>query len=116
MTKQEQRLKNAFASSIAASMSTRCSARNLSPEELRKEFDGIDTDHSGTVSKEEFKNFITSTDVATLDPHDFEVLFSTIDIDGNKEIDFSEFCAFFALIRSDVEKAMREGAVPSTDA
>mmetsp|Transcript_9326 Transcript_9326/g.17798 ORF Transcript_9326/g.17798 Transcript_9326/m.17798 type:complete len:414 (-) Transcript_9326:180-1421(-) len=114
MTKQEKRLKNAFASSIAASMSHRCSARNLSPDELRKEFDGIDADHNGTVSKGEFKNFITSTDVATLDPHDFEVLFSSIDIDGNKEIDFSEFCAFFALIRQDVEKAMRHEAAETS--
>lgn len=80
---REQGLKTSFARAIAATIDTRTSAQNLSHEDLKNEFDSIDIDKSGTISKEELHAFIVNSNVANLSDKDFDVLFATIDIDSN---------------------------------
>ena len=60
-------MKTAFARAVAATIDNRTTAQNLSPEDLKNEFDSIDTDNNGTVSKGELRSFIDNSSVANVD-------------------------------------------------
>lgn len=71
---QEPRLQNAFATSITASIGTQCSAGSLSPDDLQREFESIDKDKNGTISKDKLHDLlINSTEGATLDDRNFHL-------------------------------------------
>lgn len=99
LAQREERIKDAFAQSIARTISHRVKAQDLTPEDLKKEFELVDEDGSGKISKEEFRHFIMGSDKVHLDDRDFDVLYHMIDMNHDGEIDFSEFCAFFNTIR-----------------
>jgi len=111
VNEREQRLKTSFARAVAATINTRATAGDLSPEDLKNEFDSIDTDENGTVSKEELRSFFADSSVVEIDDKDFDVLFASIDLDGNAILDFSEFCSFFAYIRGDFDTAIKSKSV-----
>ena len=71
----------------------------------------MNVDNDGTISKDDFKTFIGSSKVAELDDRDFEVLFRSIDINCDDMVDFPEFCASFAVIRGDYDKAIQRSSV-----
>jgi hypothetical protein len=108
---REQRLRISFARAVAATIDNRTTAQNLSPEDLKNEFDSIDADKDGAVSKDELRTFIANGNVATISDKDFDVLFATIDLDGNASLDFTEFCAFFAYIRGEFDAAVSSKSV-----
>ena len=95
MQKQELRLKQVFATSIAKNIAGGKN-KDLSPAELGNLYNKIDEDGNGTISKDELKLLIEDGDVVKLSSKDYNFLFSAIDIDGNGTVDFAEFCAFFA--------------------
>ena len=62
-------------------------------------FKSIDTDLSGLIDKNEFKGLIESSRIK-FSESDFDLLYKTVDVDGSGEVDFLEFCSFYASIAS----------------
>lgn len=66
----------------------------LSPEELamlRREFNKIDRDGSGDLSRSEFSGFYNAVMGADLSPRELEEYFDKLDADGNGVLSFEEF-------------------------
>lgn len=65
----------------------------LSPKDLDKAMSEMDTDNSGEVQYDEFKNWWESNDQTTEQQQDMELrdLFAMVDIDGSGKIDWNEF-------------------------
>jgi len=95
---REKRVKDAMLKSIAKSLNLTTS-KNLSPNELESMYKEIDADDNGKLSKDEIKGLINDAGVADMSDKDYDVLFSSVDIDGNGTLDFAEFCAFFAYFK-----------------
>jgi len=95
MQKQQQRLKEAFSKAISKHIDGGLKS-DLSPNEVAKLYHTVDSDGNGTISKEELKQLIDENGLGTLSDKDFDVMFSTIDLDGNNNVSFTEFTAFFA--------------------
>jgi len=100
MSKQEKRLKSAFGKAIGQHVKGGIS-NNVTPDELKKTFQKIDVDENGTISKAELKQIMMDSNGADLSDRDFEILYSSIDIDGDGALSFSEYAAFFASIAND---------------
>lgn len=60
-------------------------------ENLKKEFDGIDKDHSGELDLKELKTFM---DLNNLEPQFANLALKLFDKDGNGQISFDEFIEF----------------------
>jgi hypothetical protein len=66
----------------------------LEPEEiamLKEEFDKIDIDGSGDISRDEFSRFYNSVMGTALSPRELEEFFDKLDADGNGTLSFEEF-------------------------
>ncbi|GFH44318.1 hypothetical protein CTEN210_00792 [Chaetoceros tenuissimus] len=98
MAAREKKIKEVFAKSIAARCGIEKDAE-LTSVELEKMFKSIDTDSSGLIDKNEFKDLIESSGIKFSDS-DFDLLYKTVDVDGSGEVDFLEFCSFYASIPS----------------
>ena len=57
-------------------------------QQLKKEFDHIDKDGGGTISKDELKKFLANGKVGEISAKDMESMWSVIDIDDSGEVDF----------------------------
>lgn len=75
-----------------AMMAVAFSMSQTEMEDLRDCFCTIDTDHSGTLTADEFARAMTSV-LPTIRPEDIEGIFENIDQDGNGEISYLEFLA-----------------------
>lgn len=69
--------------------------RELDAGTLLELFNSVDKDRSGTIDKEEFYEFSQSCEYCTIERRDCMAIFSAIDIDGDEELTFPEFSAFF---------------------
>ena len=49
------------------------------------------------------KKLVEEAGVANMSDRDYDILFASIDLDGNGTLDFVEFCAFFASINVEEE-------------
>ena len=88
MNKQKKRYKEHFVRGIARNITIAPSAGMVSAEQLKKEFDHIDKDKGGTISKDELKKFVESGKIGEMDKKDFDAMWSALDADGSGEIDF----------------------------
>eukprot|EP01112_Ceratiomyxa_fruticulosa_P016555 TRINITY_DN5021_c0_g1_i1.p1 TRINITY_DN5021_c0_g1~~TRINITY_DN5021_c0_g1_i1.p1 ORF type:complete len:220 (-),score=55.61 TRINITY_DN5021_c0_g1_i1:69-728(-) len=77
----------------------------LTPEQVKKiraAFDKADTDHSGTLSKQELRSVLEETLARKISDQLFEsylkLQFRATDKDFNKVIDFNEFCSLYSKI------------------
>jgi len=61
-------------------------------EDLRKEFEKIDTDNSGLVDAEELSKALKAASIDITDEQ-IEDIIKEIDVAGNREINYSEFIA-----------------------
>ena len=86
--KQKRCYKKQFVRSIAMNITIADAAGHVNPEQLKKEFDFIDKDKGGTISKDELKNFISSGKIGEISDKDVEVMWRAIDIDNSGEVDF----------------------------
>ena len=111
LARQEQRIRTAVARAVASTMGPRRRAESLTPMDLEKHFDSLDRDGDGYVTKSEVKDFLETSSVAELDDKDFQVLFATLDLNHDDKIDFTEFCAFFAIIRNEYNQAILQKSV-----
>lgn len=89
LKRQEKRYKEHFVRGIAKHINvTPTSGQIMSAEMLKKEFDLIDKDGGGTISKEELKKFLNSGKVGSMDDKDFEAMWTVLDVHNTGEIDF----------------------------
>lgn len=99
MMKQQERLQVAFRKAVSKQISGGLKD-DLSPDQLLKLYKKVDADGNGTISKDELKQLINENGLGDLSDKDFNVMFSTIDLDDNKALSFTEFTAFFASLPS----------------
>jgi len=102
---EKDRLRTLFGAHIITSLGIGkdSPADALSVGALQKEFGAIDVSGDGTISKAEFKDFLTSGKMGEVPDSDFNALFGIIDIDESGEIDFVEFTTFMGQIRAILE-------------
>ena len=114
MQKQQQRLKEAFSKAISKHIDGGLKS-DLSPDEVAKLYHQVDSDGNGTISKEELKQLIDENGLGTLSDKDFDVMFSTIDLDGNNNVTFTEFTAFFASLPQAADNGLSPDAFTDGD-
>ena len=105
---QKRRYKEHFVRGIARNITIAESAGQVSPDQLKKEFDHIDTDGGGTISKDELKKFVESGKIGTISDKDFEALWHAIDIDNSGEVDFVEFLSFLGGCGAEFDTVTKE--------
>ena len=105
---QKRRYKLHLVRGIARNISIVDSAGMVSPDKLKKEFDHLDSDGGGTISKDELKKFVESGKVGTISPNDFEALWLAIDIDDSGEVDFVEFISFLGGCGAEFDTVYKE--------
>ncbi|KAL7548956.1 hypothetical protein ACHAWF_014082, partial [Thalassiosira exigua] len=93
---QKNRYKKRLISAMARNITVMPAAGQLNHEDLKAEFDRIDKDKGGTISKEELWAYITNGHMGTTSEKDFNAMWSVIDLDDSGEVDFVEFIAFLS--------------------
>lgn len=86
----------------------RSQQRRDGKSELKEAFDVFDTDGDGSISKREVERVMKAVGI-TLDDKTLELMVKSVDLDGNGEIDFEEFCKLMsdALPQSKKKKAKK---------
>mmetsp|Transcript_10713 Transcript_10713/g.24045 ORF Transcript_10713/g.24045 Transcript_10713/m.24045 type:complete len:291 (+) Transcript_10713:605-1477(+) len=105
--KRDQRNRIKFATRVAQTMSIRKSARSLTPGMLEKEFNKIDKEHRGQITKEALWEFLNSGKAGEIKEHDFEALWAVMHHDESNSVDFLEFCAYMAQCHDEYNNAAR---------
>mmetsp|Transcript_11344 Transcript_11344/g.23928 ORF Transcript_11344/g.23928 Transcript_11344/m.23928 type:complete len:493 (-) Transcript_11344:54-1532(-) len=109
LKRQEKRYKEHFVRGIAKHINvTPTSGQIMSAEMLKKEFDLIDKDGGGTISKEELKKFLNSGKVGSMDDKDFEAMWTVLDVHNTGEIDFVEFTVFLSSCGEEFDAISKE--------
>ena len=96
INQQKERIAHRFARRVAQTIKIEGSHNMLTAEALKEEFDRIDKDHSGKLDKDELRVFVTSGKIGSISESDFNALWAAIDVDGDGEVNFTEFCSFLA--------------------
>lgn len=102
---QEERNRKTFARGMMRSI-YRPSMRGtikLTADTLTRKFDRIRGEDDSLIEKQELWDYLQE-DGETMSKDDFEVLFSTMDVDGSGQIDFMEFCAFMQECRTEIQE------------
>mmetsp|Transcript_23679 Transcript_23679/g.36571 ORF Transcript_23679/g.36571 Transcript_23679/m.36571 type:complete len:789 (-) Transcript_23679:232-2598(-) len=102
--KQSDRYKHQFARRVAETIDVNGTHEKLDAAALEAEFERMDTDRSGSISKEEMQAFMGDK----LSHKDFNALFAAMDVDHNNTIDFAEFCAFMSHIGEVYDEETKE--------
>jgi len=105
LRQQEKRYRTTFARRVADTMTIRKSMRSLTPDLLAKEFQVIDKQHDGRISKEELWEFLNTGKAGEINERDFNALFTCMDTTDSGSVDFLEFCAFLADCHDEYDKA-----------
>jgi len=105
--KRDERNRVKFASRVAQTMSIRKSARSLTPDMLEKEFNKIDKEHGGRITKEALREFLESGKAGEINDRDFEALWAVMHSDSSDTVDFLEFCAYMAQCQDEYNAAAR---------
>lgn len=106
--KQKKRYKEHFVRGIARNITIADSAGRVDPEQLKKEFDHIDKDKGGTISRDELKVFLKSGKVGEISDKDVDAMWAAIDIDNSGEVDFVEFIAFLGSCGTEFDSISKE--------
>jgi hypothetical protein len=61
-----------------------------------EEFQHIDRDKGGTISKAELGAWLKDGKLGEVKDQDFNAMWVALDVDGNGEVDFVEFCTFLS--------------------
>lgn len=93
---QKNRYKKHLISAMARNITVMPAPGQLNHEDLKAEFDRIDKDKGGTISKDELWKYITRGHMGTTSEKDFNAMWSVIDLDDSGEVDFMEFIAFLS--------------------
>eukprot|EP00571_Detonula_confervacea_P011588 CAMPEP_0172307012 /NCGR_PEP_ID=MMETSP1058-20130122/7953_1 /TAXON_ID=83371 /ORGANISM="Detonula confervacea, Strain CCMP 353" /LENGTH=472 /DNA_ID=CAMNT_0013019071 /DNA_START=72 /DNA_END=1490 /DNA_ORIENTATION=+ len=105
---QKNRYKEHFIRGIARNITIASSAGMLSPDQLQKEFDHIDKDGGGTISKKELQDFIADGKLGDICDKDFDAMWLALDDDDSGEVDFVEFAVFLSSCGKEFDKVNKE--------
>lgn len=113
LKQQKERIKAHFASRIAATIDLGVDANiAMNPDALKAEFQKIDSGveggGDGYLSKDELWEFMSSGKAGTITKKDFDVLFLTLDDDGNGKVDYIEFIKFLSACGAYVEREVQK--------
>ena len=93
----EKRFRTAFISRFSEDVSLQKAMKEISPENMTREFNFIDKDRKGYITKGELLNYLLTANLSKpIADRDFAKLWRTIDINGNGKVGYAEFCAFTA--------------------
>lgn len=94
---QQKRYKVHFAQILADRIGHTGHLSQLDPTALEEEFKRIDgTNKDGMIQKDELWDWIQTGKAGTMKKQDFDALFTCMDLDGDGEVSFIEFCGFMA--------------------
>ena len=83
---------------------------------LLKEFEAIDSRNGdGYIQKEELEAFVKSCKICTISDSDLASLWSAMDIDNDRKIDFVEFCTFIINCGKEIAEVHQENEVMSIE-
>ena len=85
---QKKRIKEHLIGAMARNIAIAPAAGQLDPSELKREFDRVDKDNGGTISKDELWEYICRGHVGTMSNKDFNAMWSVIDLDDSGEVNF----------------------------
>jgi hypothetical protein len=105
---QKSRYKKHLISAMARNITVTSAPGQLNHEDLKAEFDRIDKDKGGTISKDELWKYITNGHMGTTSEKDFNAMWSVIDLDDSGEVDFVEFIAFLSKCGDQFEEVREE--------
>mmetsp|Transcript_7355 Transcript_7355/g.10908 ORF Transcript_7355/g.10908 Transcript_7355/m.10908 type:complete len:476 (-) Transcript_7355:613-2040(-) len=108
--KQQKRYKEQFVRGIARNITIAPSAGMIPADKLKAEFDHIDKNKGGTITKDELKEFMDTGKFGTISEKDFEAMWSAMDVDGSGEVDFVEFTTFLGSCGTEFETVSKEHA------
>ena len=108
---QAKRYRDIFAKRVAQTIKVRAGTESLTPELLKKEFETIDADSSGNVSKEELWTFLSTGKAGSIGRSDFDALWAVMDADDSGSVDFLEFCCFLGDCHDEYESARQNSDV-----
>jgi len=91
---EEKRVRFLVATRIAEHLDVTFNSKELTKENLSKQFQYIDSSGDGVLTKNEFKEFFMDSKYGSITDIDFEFIFAALDSDGNDEISFMEFVSF----------------------
>ena len=105
--KQLKRCRSHFAKVIAERIGHTGHLSQLGPKELEEEFKRIDIGlkkNDGMIQKDELWTWISSGKAGIMKKEDFDALFNSMDMNGDEEVSFIEFCGFMARCGSEYDK------------
>jgi len=108
MRKQSKRIRLRIIRGIAKNITIEPSAGQIDRATLMKEFDHIDKDKGGTISKDEMREWVELGKIGEVSEKDFNVMWTIMDVDGNNEVDFIEFISFLAACSEEFDETYTE--------
>lgn len=94
--KQKKRIQLHMVRGIAQNITIASSAGQMDGEALLKEFEHMDKDKGGTISKEEMKDWMADGKLGEISDKDFDALWVAMDTDSSGEVDFVEFASYLS--------------------
>jgi len=96
MQRQKRHIQLRMIRGIAQNITIADSAGKLDSASLLKEFEFIDSNKGGTISKDEMKKWLEDGKLGFVSKKDFDSLWVAMDTDGSGEVDFVEFTTFLS--------------------
>ena len=78
--------------------------RAIGSQDFRLLWKKLDINGDGVVSRDELRQFVTSSGMAELDDKEFALLFDSIDEDNNGELSFEEVTDYFNSLHQDIKE------------
>ena len=94
----EKRFRTCFISRVAEDISLQKAMKEITSENMTREFNFIDKERKGYITKGELLNFLQSTQLSTqpIKEAEFGKLWKVMDLNKNGVVRYPEFCAFTA--------------------
>lgn len=106
--KQKRLIQLRMIRGIAQNITISSAPGQLNAETLQKEFELIDRDKGGTITKDEMKQWLEDGKLGEISDKDFNSMWVAMDIDGDGAIDFVEFASFLSSCGEAFDEVFKE--------